>query len=285
MKHFRQCTGIVAIVAMTLAATMFAAEGGARGRDRSARRQGGFGAMSRGFFGGGGMNMVRLLNSDQVRKEIKATEEQIKKIGEILTAHRKESQGLSSGLRGRDMTREERQKARDEMMKKRQALIKKTEGTLAAALKKEQVKRLNEIVLQQQGVNGLTSKYVVDGLKLSKEQVAKIKAAFKARDDETQKLMASMRGRFGRRGGGDDQGQGQGQGPSREEIREKMQALRKKAETTAMGVLSKDQKAQLEKLKGQKFELDRRSLYRRGTRGEGGQGRPQRRQRPTGGAI
>lgn len=216
----------------------------------------------RGF----GMDKVRLLSSDQVRKELAITEEQGTKIEEITTAYREESRGLFSGMgRGQDMSREERQKAREEMTKKREELTKKVETKLMAALQEKQAKRLNEIWLQlQPGAAALTSKYVVDGLKLSKEQVAKIKAAFKARDDETTKLMEEMRAA---RGEG-----GRGQGGDRsafQEMREKMQAIRQKGEDTAMAVLTAEQKAGLEKLKGAKFELDRES-FRRGGRGEGG---------------
>jgi hypothetical protein len=215
------------------------------------------------MFGGRGMGMdkMRLIASDQVRKELNVTEEQASKIDEIAAAYREESRGLFSGMRGRDrdMSQEERAKAREEMTKKRGELLKKHETKLMAALKEAQVKRLNQIWLQQQGVEALTSKHVVDNLKLSKDQVAKIKATFETRTEEMQKLMADMRA--ARQGGGDRSGFA--------EMREKMDAIGKKAEDAALAVLNAEQKKKFEELKGEKFELDRRSMFRRGGRGRG----------------
>ena len=71
-----------------------------------------------------------------------------------------------------DLSPEEREKQRAERTKKRTEYRLKNEKALEAALQKPQVQRLNEITLQQQGVNGLTSPYVVAGLKLSKDGFA-----------------------------------------------------------------------------------------------------------------
>lgn len=262
MKCFRLSALVAVAVALSLAATSFGQEGGARGARGAPGR--GFG----GMFGVGGMDKARLLSSDQVRKEVKITEEQAQKIQEILTAYREESRGLFSGMR--DLSPEEREKARAEVTKKRAELLKKVDGKLAAVLEKSQTKRLNEILLQQQGVDGLTSEYAVTGLKLSKEQVGKIKAAIEARDQETRKMMADMRG--SRAGGGDRSGFAQ--------IREKMQEVRKKAEANVLAALTEEQKKGLEKLKGEKFELQRGPM--RGSRGGPEGGAPGGRRRPGG---
>ena len=200
---------------------------------------------------GMGIDQPTLLTSAQVRTELKVNEDQAKKIEAIVTAHREEARALrTTGRNMRDLTPEERTKAREEQTKKRTALLKKTETKFAAVLDKAQMKRLKEITLQQQGIRALTSEPVVASLKITKEQTEKIRAAMQANATEMREMMQSMRG-----GGGD-----------RTQMREKMAALRKKGETAVLAVLSKEQQAGFDKLKGAKFELDRTSIRRGGGR-------------------
>jgi hypothetical protein len=151
---------------------------------------------------------------------------------------------------------------REETAKKRDELRKKTEEKIAAALEKGQKQRLDEIALQQQGVDALVSAPVVAALKLSEEQVGKIKAAMTARDEEVRKAMEAAR---------------QGGGGDRAAIREKTQAARKSAEEKATAVLSGEQREAFTKLKGKPFELDRGALRQGGGRREGQGGQRQRR--------
>src|SRR5262249_57904536 len=63
-----------------------------------------------------------------------------------------------------------------------------------------------------------------------------------------------------------------GQGISEEDrtkVREQLSALRTETEAECMAVLTDDQKAQFEKLRGPKFELDFSQMF--GRRGRGGQ--------------
>jgi hypothetical protein len=221
--------------------------------------------------GGGGINKSMLLGSAQVRTELKVTDEQGKKLDEVLASYRESSRGLF-GRGPREGTDEDRQKAREEAAKKRADLLKTTDEKLAGILDKTQTKRLDEIVLQQQGAEALTTEPVVAALSLKSEQVEKIKAAFAKRDEE----MASLRPAGGRRGGDG----GGAPGGNFQEIREKMDKLRKDTDTAAFAVLTKEQSEAFAKLKGASFELDRQTLFQgggfgggRGGRGEGGGGR------------
>jgi hypothetical protein len=248
-------------LAFAIGGSSFAQDGGQQGRGRGVG--GGFGAF------GGGMTIDKptLLGSEQVRKELKVTEEQGKKLEEELTAHRTASRELfGGGQRDRDASDEERQKAREERAKKTAELSKKTEAKLVAILDKAQNARLDEIYLQQQGVDALVSDSVVASLKLSKEQVEKMKGALKTRDDELTKLRPA-----GRRGGG---GAGGGERSDFQAIREKSEKLRKDTETSVLAMLTKEQSEAFTKMKGAAFELDRASLFPRGPggRGQGGQG-------------
>jgi hypothetical protein len=280
MARSRIVASAALVAALALTATVVAQdqEGGRRGP-----RSGG-GGFGFGFGGPGrGVDKATLLGSEQVRGELKLSEEQAKKVEGILTTHREAQREAFSSLR--DVPREERDKAREEMQAKVDTLRKKTDGELAAALGKEQIKRLDEILLQQQGVDALASEPVIASLKLSEEQVTKVRAALKARDDKAAELRPSRR-----RGEGGEGGQG-GQGGGREGFeaaREKMEALRKETEGTVLGILSQEQSAAFAKLKGEPFELDRASLFRgfgRGGQGRGdgsgsGEGEGGRRRRP-----
>jgi Spy/CpxP family protein refolding chaperone len=252
------------IVVPTALVLMFALGAVSHAQEGGGRRRGGG-----GFGGGFTIDKAALLGSAQVRQELKIGEDQGKKVDEILAAHRQEAADLFSGGRSRDASPEEREKRRKEMADKNAELRKKTEGKLAGVLEKEQGKRLGEIELQQQGLDGIVAENVVASLKLDKEQVGKIQAAIAARDEELRNLRGSGRGR-GQDGGGGGQG-----GGGFEEMRAKMDKLRKDAEEKGLAVLSKEQRTELDTLKGKPFELDRRSLFggRGGPGGGGGRGR------------
>jgi hypothetical protein len=199
-----------------------------------------------------------------VRTELKVSDEQKKKLDEVLAAHREAFGGLFSARPSRDASDEERQKAREERTKKTQELVKKTEAKIAEVLEKAQTQRLDEIVIQQQGIDALVSENVIAAVKLPSDQVEKIKTAIATRDTEIGKLRGG-----GRRG--PDAGGG-GERPNFEEIREKTEKLRKDAETSVLAMLTKEQSESFTKLKGQPFALDRQSLFRGGRGGRGGPG-------------
>ncbi len=256
MARSRLFTLTTALLVLSWTAASHAQEGGQRPQ--------------RGGFGGGfspTIDKPTLLASSQVREELKIKDEQAKKIDEILAAHRQESSELFSGGRSRDLSAEEREKRQKESTEKRTVLRKKTEAKLETALEKDQLKRLGEIELQQQGVDGLASEPMVAALKLTKEQVEKIRSTVSTRDEEARKLMGDLRGRGGPGAGGP------GGGGDFQEMREKTEKLRKEAGEKGLAVLSKEQREELDKLKGKPFELDRRALF--GGRGNrpGGQGR------------
>jgi len=259
MRAMRASFFATGLVLALSAAALWAQEGG---QGRRGGGQGGFGGGRIGF-GGFTIDKVALLGSPQVQKELKATEDQTKKITEIVAAHREAQRGLMPARGNQNASDEERKKAREESTKKVAELSKQTEGKLVAVLEKPQVERLDQIHLQQQGADGLVAENVVASLKLSEEQQKKIKGTIATRDEELGKL----RGGFGRGGGA-----GGGGGGNFQEIREKSDKLRKDAETAALGVLSKEQTEAFTKLKGAAFELDRQALF--GGGGRGGPGGP-----------
>jgi hypothetical protein len=213
-----------------------------------------------------------LLGSEQVRKEIKLNEEQSKKVEEILASHREAQMEFFQGGRGnRDASDEERAKAREERTAKVAELGKKTDAKIAEVIDKKQAERLDQIVIQQQGVDALVSDKVIAAISLKPEQVEKIKASLAKRDEE----LAGLRGQGGRRRGQGGEGGGEGGGGNREEARAKLDKIRKDSETTVLAMLTKEQAESFTKMKGEPFELDRSTLRGPGGRGGfGGQGGP-----------
>lgn len=208
--------------------------------------RGGFGG-GRGGFMGRGSGLAGLLGMDEVKKELKVTDEQADEV-------KKASDEARSGIdfsNFRDMSEEERAEA----MKSFQAATDKVDGELSSILDPDQFKRLLGLYSQQQGAMALTNKQVSSELGLSEETVAKLKA----KEEET-------RPQFGRGQGG------QGNPPDFEAMRE----ARTKRLEALEGILSADEKAKFEALKGEKFEFPERRGGFGGPGGEGGRGEGRR---------
>ena len=195
------------------------------------RGPGGFG------FAGRGGGLMMLLRIEAVQKEIKATEDQIasiRKLGEEMRP--------AGGQNFRDMSQEEREKA----MKEMGARMEKANAKLAEILKPAQLARLEEISIQQRGAMALADPKVVKKLGLSDEQQQKLRQVQEAN-------VAAMRD-LGREAG-----------------REKFLELRKQGAEKAMAVLTADQKAAFEKMKGAEFKMPEGAFGGPGG-GRGGQG-------------
>lgn len=264
----RFCLPVVVLLVVSVTTAAFAQDEGGSGRDRGGR---GFGR--KGRIAGKAM----LLRSDQVRGELKITEEQGKAIDEILASYREEMRSIWGGRdrRDSDVSDEERRKKRQEGRKKFMELRKAIEAKIEAKIEASQNERLNQIDLQHRGVDGLSAESVATALALSEEQKAKIKEAVKA-------MRKEMQGLRGRRGGGD----GEDREARRKARREKAEKIRKSTQETVMAMLTEEQAKKFEELKGKPFDLDRRSLrggrgYRDGRgRGEGGREGKGKRKRP-----
>ncbi|MDA1015100.1 MAG: hypothetical protein O3A00_11695 [Planctomycetota bacterium] len=193
---------------------------------------GGFGQGGRG----GGSSKSALIGNRQVQEEIKITAEQVTAIQEKI----------------------------NELRRKQQEEI---DALVAKSLSSSQNQRLDEIIFQQQGTQGLAGDAIAKRLGLSADQTKQIKAAFAARDAARSKLFESLRG------GGAAAG---GARPDFTAMREKMTKISEDAEKEALAVLTSGQKSKLESLRGKKFELQRQQFGRGGQPGGGrpGGGRP-----------
>jgi Spy/CpxP family protein refolding chaperone len=204
MKRLMQVILVAAVTAMAAAPTS------AQERQRP---RGGPG------FGGFGGGTIFLLNQKSVQEELKLSEEQVKKANELWEKQRESFQGL------RDLSQEERRT-------KLQEAAKANDKAVAEILKPEQLKRVKQIALQQQGARALANPEVAKTLNLSDEQKNKIQ-------DIQSKAFEEMRG-LGR-----DQG---------EEARQKRQEVMKATNEKVMGVLTAEQKTKLKAMQGEPFK-------------------------------
>jgi Spy/CpxP family protein refolding chaperone len=208
-------------------------------------RRGGF-----GMFGGMMVQPAALLPNPQVQKELKLNEEQIAKIKEITDALRPQPGAARPDFQ--NMSEEERREFFAEMQKKNDEAGKKATEVLTDTQKG----RFKQIQLWVQGTGALVqNEELAKTLKITDDQ----KEALKTITEESGKKQQELgRGSFGPGVSDED----------RAKAREQMTALRTETEAECMAVLTDDQKAQFEKLKGPKFELDMSQLFNR--RGRGG---------------
>ena len=215
--------------------------------------------MGFGMFPGGpaytvSMQYGRLLNSPTVQKDLELVDDQKTKIKETSDKAQAAMREMRMGMQ--DLAPEERQAKMEEMGKKMQAQQEELKKVIESTLLPNQLKRLKEIALQVAGSQALNDKQIQDDLKLTADQVAKIKTIGEESMKKIQDLFA---------GGGDPQSAFQ-----------KMPEIRQETEKQIVAVLTDEQKASLEKMKGQKLEIPTSELGRGGRGGMGGPGGPGR---------
>ena len=183
---------------------------------------------------GGGMSHAALLRQEAVQADLGIPADLKAKITSELP-ERGPGGGAGGGAGNlRDMTDEQRQK----WMEERRARIAEEDKKIAGLLSPEQLARLKQIRVQALGAGVLMDETLAKELSIT--------------DDQISKLQSAMR----------DMRQGGGGGGNPGEMRAKMTAK-------AMEILSTDQKAKLEALKGPSFDVSKLQM-----RGPGGGGRP-----------
>ncbi len=171
---------------------------------------------------GGGRGNFNLLNNDKVQKELALTEKQKEAVKKAFDDQRNGFSDLPDS---------------DDRFTKMQELFKTLQDKITALLDDKQKARLKEIQLQMQGPAGLANKETADALKLSDDQVEKIKQI-----NET--MQTDIRDTF----------QAAGQ-VNFNEVQDEITRLRKDGNDKILAVLTADQKAAFETMQGAKFEL------------------------------
>jgi Spy/CpxP family protein refolding chaperone len=196
-------------------------------------------ARQRGMRGGGGS--LGLLRVEAVQNDLKLTDDQKSSIQKLQDAARDNRTALQ-GLSG------------DERTAKMQEIAKDQDAKIAGILDDKQKARLKEIRLQQRGPSALTDKEVAEALKLTDDEVNKIKEIADAMQKDMQEAFQSA-----------------GQGGDRTAVREKATKIRKDSTDKMLAVLSAEQKASYEKMLGAKIDLPQGAGFGGGGgRGQGG---------------
>jgi Spy/CpxP family protein refolding chaperone len=253
-----------------------------------------------GFSGRGGGGIMSLLRMEEVQKEINITEDQKKELtalGERLRESfgrgpgggppgggppggarpeggrpeggRPEGGRPEGGRPGGTLSPEQQAQFQEMMERAAEARNKAEAEIMTTILDPDQGDRILGLLIQKEDGNSLTSNVLADALGLSPEQKQKVKTAAKDNNDERMKLARSAMG-------------GGGNGFS--ELREKMDALTKKLNTDLIAVMTADQKAKFESMKGTKFTFPEQTGFggpgggdrTRGQRPGGEGGRPAR---------
>jgi hypothetical protein len=178
----------------------------------------------------GGYDM--LLQNESVQKELKIESDQIIKVKEIIRGVRRKYSAELEKLR--DLNAEEK---RAKVAVIFRTVSRETLERLTDALKPDQIKRLKQIHLQQQGLRAFSEPQVDRALGLSREQKAKIEKLEEAFAEELEKLFQEgTRGGFVTR-------------------LKKMLAIRRKAMDQGQAVLTAEQKKAWKELVGDSFEI------------------------------
>ena len=233
----------------------------------------------RGGFGGGrGIGRLALLRVEAVQKELDLVDTQVGDIEKLQTELRgqrgQRGQRGERGQRGQrgqregtgDLSDDERQARIEQRRKQAQERANLEVQKLEDVLLPHQMKRLTEIYVQAAGISVLEDPQIAERLKIDDAQRKQLAAA---QDEVMGELRGKMRELF--------------ESGDRDAAREKMTELRKEAEKKILAALSAEQRTELDKMKGDPFDVPADAL--RGGRQRGGRGggdRPRRPQRPDG---
>jgi Spy/CpxP family protein refolding chaperone len=208
-------------VALLAAAEAQAAEGVQRGPGRG---------LSRG-------SLLGLLRLEQVQKELKLSEEQTTKVGEVAEKLGAEMRKQFTALREIE-DRDQRRAKTTEFVNQ---LEQKAREQLGDVLEREQMMRLYQIRMQVRAVvDSLASRYVAGRLKITDEQKKKLAEIDKESQAKRFEIYSTMRDAT------DEQ---------RAEAFQKLRKIRSDANEKALGVLTAEQKEAFEKMQGKKIEL------------------------------
>ena len=195
-----------------------------------------------GFFGGG-EGILGLLQRDEVRQEIQLVDEQQQQLEALADELRDEMRTEMRDLFGqmRDLSEEDRRARFDEIRSRMEEIRADAESRVEKVLLPHQLERLKQIDvqarIQRQGAAALTGGQLAETLNLTPDQQQKLQA----RAEEVQR-----------------------------EMDEQIRQLRLEARNKILEVLTAEQRAKLESLMGEQFDVPDQGG---GFRGRGGRGR------------
>jgi RNA polymerase sigma factor (sigma-70 family) len=220
----------------------------------------GFGSGS-GFGGGGGFGggssfascKLAPLTHPAVRRELKLSTIQLKKLKKLRADQQKGMRRLFSSLRPDTFFKEP-----DALQKKWAELAREAEQAVAKILTAKQQKRLEEISLQQRGGFALTDPKVAEALKLTREQQQQIQTIQAGLAKEVQQLGLKQMKRFMELGKNPfDVGKAfdkmRKNQKAFQKLAKEVEKLSQAASEKLLGVLTKEQKTKWKELTGKPF--------------------------------
>ncbi len=196
----------------------------------------------RGGFGGPGGGKLMMLQDPAIRAEMEIVEDQEKELEQIRDEMRNTFREMFSGMR--DLPEDKRREAFGNMREKMQEAMKDVEAKVNKVLLPNQVERLNELALQSRMRRGGAQGALAD------EELAKKLGI----TEEQKKKMTEVAQE------------------AQKELQEKIQKAQQEARDKILGVLTKDQRAQLEKMTGKAYTPPPREDRRRRPGGGGQRG-------------
>jgi Spy/CpxP family protein refolding chaperone len=218
---------IVLAMALVLGAACIAATQ-AQERERSRR----------GFGRGSSRNsLLGLLEMEQVQKEMKLSEEQMTTVQGIVEKLGAEMQEQYTALR----EIEDRDQQRAKLTELRDQSDQKVREQLGDVVEREQVMRLYQIRMQVRAVvDSLANRYVSGRLELTDDQKNKLAEINKRVGAKQSEVYATIR---------------DASGEQRSEAFQKLRKIRSNADAEALALLTAEQKAAFEEMKGEQIEL------------------------------
>ncbi len=203
-------------------------------------RGGGFGGGGPGGgFGGGGFgggSTLGLLLRESNAEELKLTDEQKTKIREVSDKLREDTRMRDIFGKMRDASEEERTALQADIAKFVEEQRKQSDADLQKVLSAEQFTRYRQLATQSRGVSALADNDIAGELKLTEEQIAKLKSLSEESNKRRTEMFEKMR-------------EGGGRG-NFEEMRAKGEELRKEFEEKRLAVLTDAQRLQWTAMKG-----------------------------------
>jgi hypothetical protein len=180
---------------------------------------------------GGGLDSLQLVQNEAVQKDITVKDDLAGKLKELLAAYQKDLAAIPQLSRedAQKLPEEERRAEAQEAREARSKVQDTYQKQLAGILDKTQLDRLGQIRLQAEGPSAIFSPQVATALGLSREDRQKVQAALNELN----------------------QGRQRGERPTEEQ----RAALREKIEVKLKEVLTADQLAKFEELKGKPFDI------------------------------
>ncbi len=221
----------VALLALALGAALAASATAQAPEGQRGQRRG---------VGMGRDSLLGLLTIEQVKEELKLSDEVAAKVTELRETLGAEMREQSAALRDID----DRQQRRTKMAELSEEFDGKAREQLREVLSQEQMMRLYQIRMQvRPTVDSLANRWVAGRLELTEEQQQQLAQIAKDVDAKQAELRGSMR----------DATEEQ-----RTEASQKLRTIRSDADQKALGVLSAEQRDAFEQMKGEKIELPAR---------------------------